>query len=70
MDNKIPKDVLLLVMYNTLKCLQWLHQVGYLYRDVKPSNFMVRQIELQQGSGRIYLIDLGLSKKYTRNENG
>jgi serine/threonine protein kinase len=28
-------------MYNTLQAILKLHELGYLYRDVKPSNFML-----------------------------
>jgi serine/threonine protein kinase len=31
-------------MYNTLKQLKILHELGYLYRDVKPANFMLQKI--------------------------
>lgn len=55
-------------MYNTLKCLETLHEIGYVYRDVKPSNFMVKQSDLDKEKGTIYLIDLGLCKKYLKND--
>ena len=56
-------------MYNTLRSIQLIHQLGYLYRDVKPANFMLKRCELQNKEGKIYLIDLGLCKKYVRKEN-
>ena len=56
-------------MYNTLKCIQALHEIGYLYRDVKPSNFMVKRSELEEKEAKIYLIDLGLCKKYQKNNS-
>ena len=40
--------------------LKSLHSFGYLHRDIKPDNFLV---DLQDNS-KIYLIDLGLIKKY------
>lgn len=58
----MPKDVLLLVMRETLQIIQKLHQKGYLYRDVKPANFMLRKPYDQ-----IYAIDFGLCKKYLLN---
>ena len=57
------------MMYNSLRCIQELHSLGYLYRDVKPANFMVRQDELQNERGRLYLIDLGLCKRYLNRHN-
>jgi serine/threonine protein kinase len=64
----MEKDILLLIMYNTFRCIRALHEIGYLYRDVKPSNFMVKRSQLEEGRGRIYLIDLGLCKKFTKKD--
>lgn len=55
-------------MFNTFKCLEEMHALGYLYRDVKPGNFMFRQIDLEQGKAKVYLIDLGLSKRYMKKD--
>jgi serine/threonine protein kinase len=60
---------MLVIMYNTLKCIRTLHEIGYLYRDVKPSNFMVKKSEMDEKKGKIYLIDLGLCKKYTKKDS-
>ena len=57
-------------MYNSLQCLQALHQLGYLYRDVKPANFMLKNQELLNSKGRLYLIDLGLCKQFMRPDTG
>ncbi len=46
-----------------LEALRDLHQSGYLHRDVKPSNFT---LGLKKPKSRIlFLIDFGLSRKYT-----
>ena len=68
MQNNISREGLLVIMYNTFRCIRTLHEKGYLYRDVKPSNFMLKRSELDQNKGRIYLIDLGLCKKFTKKD--
>lgn len=48
-----------------LKAIEELHQIGYLHRDVKPSNFVVG---LGHYEGRIYMIDFGLCRYYKQED--
>lgn len=61
-------------MATTLKCgiqmidaLEGTHKLGYIHRDVKPSNFVSGRAKSTKG--RIYVIDFGLARKY-RLPNG
>lgn len=47
--------------------LEYVHERGLLYRDIKPHNFLMGTGE--KGSGRVYLIDFGLAKRF-RDEKG
>ncbi len=42
-------------------CVKDFHAFGYLHRDIKPDNFMLKD-------GKAKLIDLGMAKKYTDAE--
>lgn len=59
----MPKDCLLTIMNSSLHILQKIHQKGFLYRDMKPSNFM-----LKAPFNELFIIDFGLSKNYIINE--
>lgn len=48
-------------MLQVLQRLESLHSKGYLYRDMKPSNFMIGE-----DKRTIYIIDFGLCKKYLK----
>ena len=41
--------------------LEVLHDLGYIHRDLKPENICT---DLKKSSDMIYLIDLGLAKRY------
>lgn len=58
----VPPDTLLQIMNQLLNIIEKIHKKGYLYRDMKPSNFMVRSPYQQ-----IFIIDFGLCKKYLHN---
>jgi casein kinase 1 len=44
--------------------VEYVHQKNYLYRDIKPDNFLVGR---GKKAGVIYLIDFGLAKRYRDN---
>ncbi|KRZ69648.1 Tau-tubulin kinase 1 [Trichinella papuae] len=48
-----------------VKALQEVHNAGYLHRDVKPSNFVVKKIENLR---RVCIIDFGLAVKIENND--
>jgi len=48
--------------------LQYVHECGLLYRDIKPHNFLMGLGE--KGCGRVYLVDFGLAKRYRDDSTG
>ena len=53
----------LLVGSQILDRLEQLHNLGYIYRDVKPENFLIGSTQ-RPGSNMIYMVDYGLTTPY------
>ena len=47
-------------MRQVLVVISYIHEIGFLHRDVKPPNCCLRSIDVS----RIYLLDLGLARRY------
>jgi serine/threonine protein kinase len=45
-----------------------MHLHNFIHRDIKPENFVIGQSRSKQGL--IYVIDLGLAKKYRDSKSG
>ena len=55
-----------MIAYEIITRLENLHKINYIYRDIKPENFVIgRGVDCRE----VYLIDFGLAKYY-RNLNG
>jgi len=63
---KFTLKTTLVVAKQVLDRLEYVHECGILYRDIKPHNFLVG---LGDNSGRIYIVDFGLAKRF-RDKNG
>jgi serine/threonine protein kinase len=66
-QNPFSMKTVLMIAEQTLTQIQYIHQRGYVHRDVKPDNLLV-------GSGSkshvIHLIDFGISRLYRDPETG
>lgn len=47
-----------------IKLLEKVHILGYIYRDVKPSNFLLGQ---KNKKDKVYLVDFGLIRSYIKS---
>lgn len=49
--------------HQILKAIESIHEVGFLHRDVKPSNFAMGR--LPHNCHKVYMLDFGLARQYT-----
>jgi len=64
--NKFSIKTVLMIGIQVLNRIEALHNSGYLHRDIKPDNFLIGTSDKKS---RIYMIDLGLSKRYMKDNN-
>lgn len=50
----------------SIEIIRDVHKYGILHRDIKPDNFMLKEIN---GIKQLYIIDFGLAKRYINIEN-
>lgn len=62
MTLSLRRDRLKLVIVNLLICIESIHKMGVVHRDIKPQNFIVGRDD----PNRVYVIDFGLSKFYMK----
>lgn len=60
----IPVEVVSFLTRQMIRCLQPMHEKGYVHRDVKPSNFVRRSTR----STEFCIIDFGLAKMHKDSE--
>jgi tRNA A-37 threonylcarbamoyl transferase component Bud32 len=64
-EKSLPEARVLELADQICDVLGYLHNAGYIYRDMKPSNVMI-----ERTNGTIKLIDFGIAKNFKPNERG
>jgi casein kinase 1 len=64
LNRKFSLKTVLLIADQLISRLEYLHNKNFIHRDIKPDNFLISRIKRDM---TIYLIDLGLTKKYRFN---
>lgn len=62
---QLPEDGALRYIDQVGKALEYVHQQGFLHRDVKPNNILLRR-----GTQEAVLIDFGLAREFTIGKTG
>ena len=66
-NKKFSLKTVLMIADQTLNAIEFVHKMHYIYRDIKPNNFLIGKNE---SSNQIFLIDFGLAKKYIDDSTG
>ena len=56
----LSKYTLLHIAVHMIRCIHAIHDMGYIHRDIKPGNFLIRPLRIHP----ICLIDFGLARRY------
>ncbi|KAJ5070890.1 tau-tubulin kinase 1 [Anaeramoeba ignava] len=52
-----------------ISSIEDIHEIGYIHRDIKSSNFLIRKHPVPENKKFLVLIDFGLARKFVDNEN-
>uniref|UniRef100_A0A183GNP9 Protein kinase domain-containing protein n=1 Tax=Heligmosomoides polygyrus TaxID=6339 RepID=A0A183GNP9_HELPZ len=69
-DLRVERETMRFTLNTALKaaeqcliCIEELHRLGYLHRDIKPGNFAIGREETNEHH-IIFMLDFGLARKY------
>ena len=65
-NKKFDIGTILKIGIEIVTLLEKLHKTGFIHRDIKPNNFLTG---LDEHKDKIFIMDLGLSKQYIKNDN-
>jgi casein kinase 1 epsilon len=66
-NQKFTIKTCLMIGIQMIDRLQFMHDQGYVHRDMKPENICIGQ---HKKAGMVYLIDFGLTKRYRNPSSG
>ena len=72
MEKKFTIGTTVNIAYQMIKRIEFIHEKGYVHRDVKPNNFMMGKFSKNMqciNDPVLYIIDFGLSKEYVDFEH-
>jgi serine/threonine protein kinase len=64
-NKKLGIKTVIMLAIQMIQSLKYIHDCGYIHRDIKPDNFVMDNID----ENKLYCIDFGMAKKYI-NSNG
>ena len=67
MEKKFSLQTVCMIAMQMLCRLEYIHEKGYIHRDIKPDNFVTG---IDEDSNTIYIIDFGLSQRYKDKKTG